>query len=145
MDRKHRIFWKVVGSGLLGIGIFVVLFAVAIMLLPRSDHPDVVQGWAAGFLLIIDVALSMFLSGAIAMFLTFNDNPSWKYDLAVPFCSGLIAAIPALLLALLFALFSPGMFVFSMIIILICLAIAELGGLTVYAVMATIKAWKEKS
>jgi hypothetical protein len=113
------------------------------MAIPKPEHPDVPDGFLAGFLMNFDVAISMFLSGAVVMFLTFNDNLSWKYDLAVPFLAGLVTAIPALLIALFFALFSLGLFVISIIVILLCLIIAEVGGLTVYVILATTKPRKE--
>jgi hypothetical protein len=144
LDRKHRIFWKAVGSGLLGIGIFVSLLFLAAMIIPKPEHPDVPDGFLAGFLMIADVAVAMFLSGAIAMFLTFKDISSWKYGLAVPFFSGMVASIPALLIAILFALFSLGLFFISLFVIFLCLIIAELGGISVYVILSAVTAFKKK-
>jgi|AGTN01.1.fsa_nt_gi hypothetical protein len=132
MDRTLKIFWKALGSGLLGIGVFVILLLIISMLLPRRDYTDIPDGFAAGFLLILNVAISMFFSGAIAIFLTYKDDSPLKYVLAVPLFSGLVTSIPALLIALVLALVSIGLFLISLIVILICLLIAEAGGLIVY-------------
>jgi hypothetical protein len=145
MKKRYYVVGKVISSGVLGIFLFIALFYLYSVMNPPSPQPDVVEGWAAGFSMILAAALCMFVSGALAMFLTFDDVSSSRYALTVPLFSGLITVSVPLLIVFLLGLYALELLFIGLIVIALCLIIAELGGLIVYVLLSIRKCFRRKS
>lgn len=145
MKRTHDLAGKIFSSGVMGIILFLAALFLYSSLVPSDPRHDVPEGFAAGFFMILAAAFSMFMAGALAMFLTFNNISSFKLALAIPLLSGLVAAVVPLLMVIILGLFSLGLFIIGLIVILICLLIAESGGLIVYGLLSLNRARKKKT
>jgi hypothetical protein len=145
MKRTPDIAGKIISSGVMGILLFIAALILYSFLVPSDPRHDVPEGFAAGFFMILAAAFSMFLAGALAMLLTFNNVSSLKYALAIPILSGLVASAVPLLIVILLGLFAFGLFIIGLIAIMICLLIAESGGLIVYGLLSLMRARKKRS
>jgi hypothetical protein len=135
LKRIYRIAAKIVLSGIIGLLLFILSIYSIGFILPASDHMDVVEGWAAGFLMIMGVACSMFLSGAIAMMLSYKDISSSLDILSIPFFSGLVTAIIPFMILILLGSYAIDLFYIGLLALLICLILSLLGGLLTYVLM----------
>jgi len=145
LKRTYRIAAKVIVSGIIGLLLFILSVFLIDIIMPASDHPDVVEGWAAGFLMITGAACSMFLSGAIAMMLSYKDISSSLEIISIPVFSGLIAAILPFLIIVLLGTYAIGLFYLGLIVLLVCLLISFTGGLLTYIIIKLIGKIRQKS
>lgn len=126
-------------SGLTGIGLILLSFYLYPLISPPSEHPDVVEGWAAGVFILIAMAIALFISGALSVFLTFRDLSSLKYAIYVSICSGSIASLLSFLIALILATYAFGLFVLCFGTILASILLAVLGGLSTYFLLSFLR------
>ena len=145
MKRTYRIAVKVIASGIIGLIIFILSMYLMSFFMPASDHPDVVEGWAAGFLMIIGAACSMFLSGAIAMILSYKDISSSLEIITIPVFSGLITVIFPFMIVVILGLNAIGLFYLGLIVLFVCLLLSFLGGLLTYIIIKLISKIRQKS
>jgi hypothetical protein len=138
MKPAYRIILKTVVSGLVGVGLILLSFYLEPLFSPPSEHPDVVDGWAAGAFMLVGMLVAMFLSGVIAVILTFNDLSSKKQATYVSLGSGLITALLPLLIAILFSFYAFGLFAICFGSILASLLLSVVGGLSVYLLLSFI-------
>jgi hypothetical protein len=145
VKRTYRIAAKVIASGIFGILLFIISIYLIGFIMPANDHPDVVDGWAAGFLMITGAACSMFLSGAIAMMLSYKDISSALETISIPVFSGLITAIIPFLIIVLLGTYEIGLFYLGLMVIFICLLISLFGGLFTYIIIKLMGKLRHKS
>lgn len=138
MKPSYRIILKTIISGLVGVGLILLSFYLEPVFSPPSEHPDVVDGWAAGAFMLAGMLVAMFLSGAIAVFLAFNDLSSKKYAVYVSLGSGLITALLPLFIAIIFSFYAFGLFAICLGSILVSLLLSVAGGLSVYLLLSFI-------
>jgi hypothetical protein len=145
MKKICRVTGKVIASGLLGIILFLASIYLGAALTPASDHPDVVEGWAAAMLLIIGMLLAIFLSGIVAVLLTFKDISSLKEALAVTFFSALIAMMAPLLLGIFLGTYSAGLFYLCLAVVVFCIILSMAGGIAVFLLLRFLKRKKNSA
>jgi hypothetical protein len=145
MKKTNVLAGKIIFSGVIGIILFLAALFLYSSLVPSDPRHDVPEGFAAGFFMILAAAFSVFIAGALAIFLTFNDISSLKLAFIIPLLSGLVAAVVPLLMVIILGLFSLGLLIIGLAVIMISLLIAELGGLVVFMILSLMKALKKKT
>ena len=126
-------------AGGIGAGLFVALLYVMSSLTASGPPYDVVAGWGAALLMIIDIFGSIFLAGVLAVLLAFKEITTKWEAIVVSFFAGLIAMIIPLLIGILLGTYSAGLFFLCIAVLAFCLLLAIAGGVITFLLLSFLK------
>jgi predicted ABC-type exoprotein transport system permease subunit len=134
---------KVILAGLTGLGISLILIILQTWGKPTGGSGDFPEGTVIGLVLLISTSISTFVSGALAVFLTFEDISYSREATDISFYAGCLAAI-LLFLFCLSTINSTAVFPACLLGTLFSVLLSVISGNTVYVILSSSKARKVK-